>query len=421
MTDNELKKYIERRCDEEPFEVPAFDSFFSEEELAGSVKPHRTVALWPRLAAATAVAAAVALLVMLRPTSSSTFSEPDTAPLNGWIVSEAQSDDVPSAQETTGNVLTAQTTSRVKFQRHHTQEPVVSDATDVISLSDTEILVSESDKEDISSLVENEKPETVIISGQNEVWKENIRIAQQQKKKRREIASLHLAFNCNNSLMTYNSSSESTVSMITRNYQSGSMLRRSSVNRNEWKIPENLNMTRSEIAAYTPVYNLPLTASLGVSFPLGKHWDLRTGLTYTYLSANTYGKMDNNQSFSLYQHLHYLGIPLQFAFNILDNAFGLYVSAGGGLEKGLAGVQYSHVYDKDGEQISSIKLTQSVAGVQPYASFQIGASYRISEHLKVYIEPSLSYYFDTNQPISVRTKRPLYFGLGAGFRFATGK
>lgn len=428
MTDKELKNYIEKRCAEEPFEVPAFDGFFTEEELTGSVKPHGIIPLWTRIAVATAIAAAVALFVMLRPTNPADMVAPETAAMDEWIVSEAPVDEihVDDAMAAEEPEFITRTVTEIKPSENNipTTESipaeVAADPSDDKNAPASANTSESSVDEAVSA--DNQKAEAVLTHGRHDnVWEDNVRTAQQRKKQRKQIATVALAFNCNNSLMTYDASSASTASMITRNYQSGSMLRSASVNRNEWKVPENLNMTKSEIAAYTPIYNLPLTGSLSISFPLGQHWDLRTGLTYTYLSANTYGKMDNGQSFSLYQHLHYLGIPLQFAFNILDNAFGLYVSAGGGLEKGLAGVQYSHVYDTNGEQISSIKLTQSVAGVQPYVSFQVGVSYRITDFLKVYIEPNLSYYFDTNQPISVRTKRPLYFGLGAGLRFATGK
>ena len=111
------------------------------------------------------------------------------------------------------------------------------------------------------------------------------------------------------------------------------------------------------------------------------------------------------------------GIPLDLSYRLLDGDLGLYVSAGGGLEKGITGVQTCQVTARNGS-VSRDRVSQGVAGVQPYADLSLGLSYRLDRRILLYIEPGMAYYFDTRQPMSARTKHPLNMSLSAGFRFS---
>ena len=79
MTDKELQSYLKRRLSEyQVSDLPDFDSFFSSEELrpepVAMPRPKKT--WWPWLTAASAVAAAIALLLIFASPSDET-----TAPL----------------------------------------------------------------------------------------------------------------------------------------------------------------------------------------------------------------------------------------------------------------------------------------------------------------------------------------------------
>ena len=56
-------------------------------------------------------------------------------------------------------------------------------------------------------------------------------------------------------------------------------------------------------------------------------------------------------------------------------------------------------------------------GVQLSANFGFGAEFMLGEHLGLYLDPSLRYYFDCDQPKSIRTEQPLMLGFELGFRF----
>ena len=60
---------------------------------------------------------------------------------------------------------------------------------------------------------------------------------------------------------------------------------------------------------------------------------------------------------------------------------------------------------------------EQVGGMQLSAAFGLGAEFALTQHLGLYIDPSLRYYFDCDQPKSIRTAQPLTFGMEAGLRF----
>ena len=55
--------------------------------------------------------------------------------------------------------------------------------------------------------------------------------------------------------------------------------------------------------------------------------------------------------------------------------------------------------------------------VQWSANVGIGLEYRIWDFMGIYVDPRLTYFFDCDQPYSVRTEQPLQFNLELGFRF----
>ena len=57
-----------------------------------------------------------------------------------------------------------------------------------------------------------------------------------------------------------------------------------------------------------------------------------------------------------------------------------------------------------------------VKGVQFSTNVGIGVEFLLGRHLGLYVDPSLHYYFDCNQPKSIRTAQPLMLGLEMGLR-----
>lgn len=145
----------------------------------------------------------------------------------------------------------------------------------------------------------------------------------------------------------------------------------------------------------------PLSFGFSVRKNLPKGFSVETGLTYTYLDSDVKYE-GSTEEFS--QKLHYLGIPVRANWNFVDNkSFTMYVSAGGAVEK--------CVYGKIGSKSETVKPLQvSVMGA-------VGAQYNVSNHVGVYVEPGVSYFFDDGSPIqTIRKENPCNFTLQAGVR-----
>jgi hypothetical protein len=88
-------------------------------------------------------------------------------------------------------------------------------------------------------------------------------------------------------------------------------------------------------------------------------------------------------------------------------SFGFYASAGGAVEKCVA---QRYVY-------ASNTLSEKVAGLQWSARVGLGAEYWVAPRVGLYFDPSLVYFFDNHQPLSIRTQQPLQARFEVGLRF----
>jgi hypothetical protein len=165
-------------------------------------------------------------------------------------------------------------------------------------------------------------------------------------------------------------------------------------------------------------YGIPVSAGIGVKFDLNDRWSLGVGVNYSYLSRKFYGtytKADNNgveissTSSDIRNSQHFVGIPVNAYCNILNNKHvNLYAYAGGTVEKCLS--------DKYDVMSTNIVHTEKPEGVQLSANAGIGVEFMLGQHIGLYVDPSLRYYFDNGQPKSIRTTQPLMLGLEMGFR-----
>ena len=166
-------------------------------------------------------------------------------------------------------------------------------------------------------------------------------------------------------------------------------------------------------------YGLPVSVGAGVKFDFTPRWSLGVGLNYTcltrtfdgtYSHVNEAGIVDNVVNSDIRNSQHYLGIPVNAYFNILDSKHvNFYTYAGGAVEKCIS--------DKYNVLSSNIIHKEPAKGVQLSANLGIGAEFMLGQHVGLYIDPSVRYYFDCNQPKSIRTDQPLMFGVELGCRF----
>lgn len=161
---------------------------------------------------------------------------------------------------------------------------------------------------------------------------------------------------------------------------------------------------------YDTRYLPSVSVGLQVMIPLSKTFSVATGLSYSALYSIT-----DEQRFSdkirNEQTLHYIGLPLYLYANIYSTErLFLYGGAGAMVEKGIAErIKRSGPVPQD--------YTNRVDGLQWSAGATIGAEYRLGRRVGLYADPMVMYYFDCNQPKSIRSAQPLQFKLEIGLRY----
>ncbi len=161
-------------------------------------------------------------------------------------------------------------------------------------------------------------------------------------------------------------------------------------------------------------YNLPVSFGLRVRNKFSETLSIETGLIYTYLQTDF-----SNSGFTTTDarlSLHYLGIPVCLNVKIWSNPkWEIYVSGGGTVEKGLRSI---YVQTQNYSYQSFITTTRTnIDGLQYSVNSAIGIGYRIFPKTALFFEPQFSYYFDNNQPISIRSKQPAVFNMQIGLRY----
>ena len=149
-------------------------------------------------------------------------------------------------------------------------------------------------------------------------------------------------------------------------------------------------------------HHQPISVGVSVRKGLPKGFSVETGLVYTLLSSDA-KIADNNREIE--QKLHYIGIPLRANWNFVDKKLvTFYVSGGGMVEK--------CVYGKLGSEKETVKPLQlSVNGA-------IGAQVNATQHIGIYVEPGVAYFFDDGSAVNtIRKENPLNFNVQAGIRF----
>ena len=164
-------------------------------------------------------------------------------------------------------------------------------------------------------------------------------------------------------------------------------------------------------------YGIPVSAGVGVKISLNNRWALGIGANYSLLTRKFYGTYTlaengielSSTSSDIRNLQHFIGIPVNAYYNILSNKqINLYAYFGGTVEKCLA--------DKYEVLNTDIIHTEKPAGVQLSANIGLGVEFMIGQHIGLYADPSLRYYFSNGQPKSIRTSQPLMLGLDLGLR-----
>lgn len=171
-------------------------------------------------------------------------------------------------------------------------------------------------------------------------------------------------------------------------------------------------------------HKIPVKVGLTARYNITGRLGIETGLTYSILSSSvkTGNSETGNNWSSGSQTLHYLGIPLNISFNILNSRYvNIYVTGGGMMEKSISGSIKTDEY-VDGKFARTLTAKISPKGLQWSVNAAAGVQANILPQLGFFVEPGVSHHFKNGSRVrSIYTDKPTDFSLGFGLRYSFGK
>ena len=167
-------------------------------------------------------------------------------------------------------------------------------------------------------------------------------------------------------------------------------------------------------------FGLPFSVGLGVNFKLNSRWSIGTGVRYSYLSrtfAGRYiGNNDQTPATAIDNDQHWIGIPVNVYFNVISlGRWRMHAFVGGAGEYMVDNHFLVHYSPQDIHYHKKEK-----APIQWSGAAGLGAEFKLTPVVGIYLDPSVRYYFRTDlQPArSLRTIQPLMFDVEMGLRFS---
>lgn len=171
-------------------------------------------------------------------------------------------------------------------------------------------------------------------------------------------------------------------------------------------------------------HKIPVKVGLIARCNITGRLGVETGLTYSILSSSVkIGNSETGKNWSTgSQTLHYLGIPLNISFNILNSRYvNIYVTGGGMMEKSISGSIKTDEY-VDGKFDRTLTTNISPKGLQWSVNAAAGIQANILPQLGFFVEPGVSHHFKNSSRVrSIYTDKPTDFSLGFGLRYSFGK
>lgn len=163
-------------------------------------------------------------------------------------------------------------------------------------------------------------------------------------------------------------------------------------------------------------HKVPVTFGLSVYYNLGKRWGIGTGLNYTKLASELHSGSDDNY-IKGEQKVHYIGIPVQVNYNVIQKGrFTGYVTGGALVEKPISGtITTSYVVNDEVKETSNEKLDHKPLSFS--VNTAVGLQVKVVNRLGIYAEPGIGYHFkDENSPNTIYKEKPLHFNVKFGIR-----
>ncbi len=163
-------------------------------------------------------------------------------------------------------------------------------------------------------------------------------------------------------------------------------------------------------------HKTPITFGASVSKRFGKKWSVGTGVNYTKLSSKLSSGSGSN-FISSEQNIHYIGVPVQVNYNVIQKgAFTGYITGGGLIEKAVSGdIQTKYIVEGIVKEESKEEIAEKP--VQVSVNTALGLQLKVIKNIGIYAEPGVSYHFKDNSSLqTIYKEKPLNFNLKFGVR-----
>lgn len=390
---NEFDQMMKSILDEGTEEVPAGVWDKISEDLDKAAQRKTVVLWWRRAAAGTAVAAAIAAGVIFNHSSDEMILPAEDgdemiAVIEKPVVEET--DGIEEVEIVVPDLIAQSRRSVVPAD----EDMVIKTAGEALeAVSDAEPAVIE---EKSGSVAEEEKPEETKVEETKAKEYLPIEWGEEEKVEKKRVSLVFSGIAATNDEQSKNRIGPMKAPTLT-------------------PAPEKNGITETSTRS---TYGIPVSFGAGVKIDLTDRWAIGVGANYTLLTRKFYGKyielnkdggIANSTSSDIRNSQHFVGIPVNAYYNIVNkDRINLYAYAGGTAEK--------CVSDKYNLINTDIHHTEKVKGVQLSANAGFGVEFMLGKHLGLYLDPSIRYYFDCGQPKSIRTVQPLMLGFEMGFR-----
>ena len=160
-------------------------------------------------------------------------------------------------------------------------------------------------------------------------------------------------------------------------------------------------------------FGIPVVAGLGVRMQLSETFSIGTGLDYSLLTRTFEGRYTEGLSITTgdFNHtLQYIGLPVDFFVKMVEKKdISLYSTVGVEAEYAV-----SNKYRLLG---TDTVVGDKVDGLQWSIGGGFGLEFNPGQLVGIFAEPTFKYYFNCDQPKSIRTDKPFQMVLRIGVRF----
>lgn len=163
-------------------------------------------------------------------------------------------------------------------------------------------------------------------------------------------------------------------------------------------------------------HKIPVTFGLSMYYNLGKKWGIGTGVNYTKLMSDLHSGSNSNY-IKGEQAIHYIGIPVQVNYNVIQKGrFTGYVTGGVLAEKAVAGKLTTKYIVNDVVQ-ETMEEKINVKPVQLSVNSAVGLQVKIIDKIGIYAEPGIGYHFKNESELNtIYKEKPLNFNMKFGIR-----